>query len=204
MHQRSATVALTRIFATTSIASAQHFWIDDNIDTVCTMPSFAHSGNVQIKRKLKAQNILIAGKSGQYSNELNELYLCCCCCVMDCCELQTWILGYAKNVERNGSQDILFFGNFRSDWLIWCSDNLYLRFWVKPANSVGRLYTFKVLQIIFFWEDCLSDWLIWCSDDFFRILGRACKLEWVEKGLFSKSHLYLWFSLNLIFYNWIM
>jgi hypothetical protein len=24
-------------------------------------------------------------------------------------------------------------------------------------------------------------------------------VEWVEKGFFSKSHLYLWFSLNLIF-----
>jgi hypothetical protein len=26
-----------------------------------------------------------------------------------------------------------------------------------------------------------------------------CSVEWVENGLFSKSHLYLWFSLNLIF-----
>jgi hypothetical protein len=31
------------------------------------------------------------------------------------------------------------------------------------------------------------------------LILELCKLEWVEKGLFSWSHLYLWFSLNLIF-----
>jgi hypothetical protein len=38
-----------------------------------------------------------------------------------------------------------------------------------------------------------------CHETFTLYPGWTCALEWVEKGLFSKSHLYLWFSLNLIF-----
>jgi hypothetical protein len=79
-------------------------------------------------------------------------------------------------------QTYFFWESFCSDWLIWCSD-IFLRFWVEPANSVGDsphtnfwlLYTSKVLNILFFWK-----FLFWLVDlmlrQFFEDFGSCLQI----------------------------
>lgn len=43
MHQWSTRITLTRILTTTSISCTQHFRINDYIDSISSMPSFANS-----------------------------------------------------------------------------------------------------------------------------------------------------------------
>lgn len=53
MHQWSTTVALAWIFSATTISSAHHFRINDNIDAIRSMPSLADSAIKSIHYELK-------------------------------------------------------------------------------------------------------------------------------------------------------